>query len=272
MGRSAHDLEKSGIAARTIKPHDPAMAAYIFAGELPSRVPSIGRHVHRHWELVCYIEGEGVLTVGDQPIAFRPGTVVAQPPLIPHDEVSPGGFRCLYLGYVDGEPSATVPVCQEDEAHSLSSAMRLLIREDRLRAPGWERMTEHLLACILTWMRRWSASDRDPLIDRAETMLLDAWRDPTVTVAAIARDLGLSVDRLCRRYRAATGMTPRERLTHIRITKAKSLLAQGHGVAETAALVGFTDPFWFSRQFHRITGAPPRSVRRLAARPPRHGD
>lgn len=248
------------------------MALYRFAGEVPSRVPSVARHAHRHWELVCYVEGVGVLTVGDQPIAFRPGTIVAQSPQIPHDEVSAEGFRCLYLGYDDGEPGASVPVCHDDEANSLSSALRLLIREDRLRAPGWERTVEHLLACILTWVRRWSASDRDPLMDRAEALLLDGWRDPTVTVAAIAQDLGLSADRLCRRFRTATGMTPRERLTHIRITEAKSLLAQGHGVAETAALVGFTDPFWFSRQFHRITGAPPRSVRRLATRPPRQAD
>lgn len=239
------------------------MVAYRFAGEIPQRVPSIARHVHRHWELVCYVEGEGVLTVGQQPIAFRPGTVVAQPPGIAHCESAPSGFRCLYLGYDAPDPGPTAVHCQDDEAGSLATTLRLLIREDRLRAPGWEHTADHLLACILAWVRRWTAGDRDPLIERAEALLLDAWRDPDVTVAAIAHDLGLSADRFSRRFRAATGLTPRERLTHLRIAEAQSLLAQGHGVAETAALVGFRDPFWFSRQFHRLTGSAPRSVRRL---------
>jgi len=248
------------------------MAVFKFSGEVPLRVTQVDRHAHRHWELVCYVEGEGVLTVGDQAIPFRPGIVVAQPPGLPHHEIAPAGFRCLYLGYEDGLSGSVVRVCSDDEAGAIAQVLRLLIREDRLRGAAWEPTVDHLLACVLTWVRRWSASDRDPMIERAEQFLLDAWRDPDVTVAAIAADLGLSADRFTRRYRAATGMTPRDRLTRLRISEAQCLLAQGHGVAETAMLVGFNDPFWFSRQFHRLTGGPPRSVRRVGSRPPDRSD
>ena len=74
------------------------MADLIFAGVLAQRRTSFPAHTHEHWELICYIEGTGVLTVGDQRILFKPGTIVAQPPNVPHDEVAPGGYRCIFVG------------------------------------------------------------------------------------------------------------------------------------------------------------------------------
>jgi AraC-like DNA-binding protein len=235
------------------------MARHLFAGELSECVPAAPRHVHEHWELVCYVEGAGTITVGNDDIAFDTGMAIALPPHIPHAEVSPPGFRCLFLGYED--LPGTSPVIVRDVGGMLATTMRLLIREQRSGAADADAAVADLLAVILRWIRRWSGESADPLVRRAEELILGGWRDPAFSIGDLARDVGCSADRLTRRFRAATGVTPRERLTRLRIDEARSLLAQGHGVAETAALVGFNDPFWFSRQFHRLTGETPRDIR-----------
>ena len=48
----------------------------------------------------------------------------------------------------------------------------------------------------------------------------------------------------------------------------KRLLADGLSVSETAHLVGYADPAYFSRVFRRCVGTPPRAVGALAAKRP----
>lgn len=235
------------------------MARYHFAGELPESVANIPRHLHAHWEIVCYVEGSGHVTVGNDSFPFEVGTIIALPPHIPHGETALTHFRCLFLGYEDAP--GILPIKVHDVGDTVATALRLLIREQRSGAADADAAVADLLALILRWIRRWSDEPMDPLVRRAEELIQGAWRDPVFTIAALAHDVGCSADRLTRRFRAATGHSPRERLTRIRIDEARSLLAQGHGVAQTAALVGFNDSFWFSRQFHRLTGHAPSDLR-----------
>ena len=53
------------------------------------------------------------------------------------------------------------------------------------------------------------------------------------------------------------GISPKEYLTEVRMRRAKELLSLGYRVSECAAMVGYTDPFIFSRSFTRAVGVPP---------------
>jgi AraC-like DNA-binding protein len=77
------------------------------------------------------------------------------------------------------------------------------------------------------------------------------------TAPAIARALATS-SRSLQRHLADEGVTFRELLQEVRCDVAKSYLRSGtHTIAETAALLGFSDVTAFSRAFKRWTGTSP---------------
>jgi ABC-type Fe3+-hydroxamate transport system substrate-binding protein len=59
-------------------------------------------------------------------------------------------------------------------------------------------------------------------------------------------------------FRKLKGMSPSEWLTHARMEKAKTLLAQANGpILDIARKVGFPDPYHFSRRFKQTVGVAP---------------
>lgn len=68
----------------------------------------------------------------------------------------------------------------------------------------------------------------------------------------------LSGSYLCRIFKRATGTTVNRYITAKRITRARALLAEGHPVAETAALCGFGDYSNFLKAFTKSVGMSPK--------------
>lgn len=87
--------------------------------------------------------------------------------------------------------------------------------------------------------------------------LAGAW-----SLKRIARELGLNVSTLGRRFRAETGSSPMARLARLRIELVQALLISGASMADAAISAGFCDQFHCSRVFRRVTGMPPSAFRR----------
>ncbi|TDE94975.1 AraC family transcriptional regulator [Occultella glacieicola] len=88
-----------------------------------------------------------------------------------------------------------------------------------------------------------------------------------------ARALGLTEAQLRAAVLGATGLTPHAFVLATRLERAQSLLARtAAGVAEVARQVGYDDPAYFSRLFHRRVGMSPSAFREQESRrahPPR---
>ncbi len=78
------------------------------------------------------------------------------------------------------------------------------------------------------------------------------------TLAAIA---GLSRFHLLRLFRADTGIPPHAWLKHVRILRARRLLAEGQPIADVAAETGFADQSHLTRHFKALVGVTPGSYR-----------
>lgn len=77
---------------------------------------------------------------------------------------------------------------------------------------------------------------------------------------AAAHRMGYST--LRRRFKQATGYSPKEYVLRVRLSKAKELLAfTQQRVGEIARSVGFRDPYYFSRLFHQREGLSPELFR-----------
>ena len=232
------------------------MPDLLFAGIMHESKTGSPRHSHRCWEMVRYVEGSGTLTVGGRRIPFRPGTIMALPPDVPHEEDAPGGYRCYFVGYEGPKPRGAVPVCQDDEHGSFAAACGLLVRECWQKPSGWQATGEELVRLLQRYVERWSGAG-DDLVRQAEALLLEHLADPELRIATVAKRLGVHEEHLRRRFAAATGRSPRAHLSRLRMEAAGQLLAHGRGVAETAAACGFADPFHFSKAYHQATGKAP---------------
>jgi len=80
-----------------------------------------------------------------------------------------------------------------------------------------------------------------------------------LSIQSICAVFGISQTYLSRLFRKYEKMSFNEYLTEIRIEKAKQLIMENPGILikDVAALVGYSDQFYFSRVFRSITGVPP---------------
>jgi transcriptional regulator GlxA family with amidase domain len=109
----------------------------------------------------------------------------------------------------------------------------------------------------------------DQLIHRVQSFM-EAQLAAGVLVEELAAYASVSTRTLNRRFKTATGQTPRGYLQRIRIQAAKRLLeTTTDPVDDLRARVGYGDPTAFRRAFTQATGLGPRQYR-LKYGPPRH--
>lgn len=79
-----------------------------------------------------------------------------------------------------------------------------------------------------------------------------------ISIKDYANQCNMSCCWFIRSFRAYAGLTPQAYLTNIRITKAKELLNNHNfNISEIGEMVGYDNPFYFSRIFKQSTGIAP---------------
>lgn len=124
---------------------------------------------------------------------------------------------------------------------------------------GWDwRFASHFTSFAAEWMS--SREIGEGLLARVEQLveedLTRNWRVPE-----LARALNVSVSAFAHGFRAEVGDSPARWLSRKRMAYARRLLVS-HTATEVAEMLGFANPFHFSRVFKRMTGETPSSVRR----------
>jgi len=137
---------------------------------------------------------------------------------------------------------------------------------------GADRLTLEvaLAEAVATFARLGDATpEHSRPVRRAMEYLRGKLADP-ITLDDLASYASLDKFHLCRAFRAQIGMPPHSYLTHLRIQRAKELLARGMRASELAPHVGLYDQSQLTRHFRRIVGVTParygseQATRRLA--------
>lgn len=93
--------------------------------------------------------------------------------------------------------------------------------------------------------------------------LLREQREPSASIAELARQVQMSPFHFIRQFEAVFGATPHQFRIQTRVDAAKHLLATGHySVTEVCMEVGFSSLGSFSALFARRVGEPPSAYRR----------
>jgi AraC-like DNA-binding protein len=145
------------------------------------------------------------------------------------------------------------------------AALRDLLDRECTRSPVSPEVMAHLVEAFLIGASEHRACPRspsDPLVTRAlEQMRRELAR--RLSVAELARSVGLSRAAFARRFRAELGEPPERYLSRLRMQRAAELLGSTDaGLAAIAAEIGYGSEFAFSRAFKRCFGVSPSGYRR----------
>ena len=117
---------------------------------------------------------------------------------------------------------------------------------------------------LVDWSRQHFEPPRPQggLVPTARAYLEESYGDPDLSLDAVADHLRVSPDHLSRLLKEATGRSFVAFLNHLRMEKAKGLLADPRlRIAEVAERVGYRDQNYFCRHFKLETGVTPSAWR-----------
>lgn len=78
-----------------------------------------------------------------------------------------------------------------------------------------------------------------------------------IPLPKIAASLGYGYENFRKIFKTETGISPLQYTLDVKFHYAQRLLTEGMSVKETAAAVGYSDPYIFSKQFKKYIGQPP---------------
>ena len=242
------------------------------------------RHRQAAWIVAGTVAGTGQVVCNSLRVEVAPGDVYVIPPNLPFDETNTGAGPWQYVvllahttpqaPLVGGLPGA--PFVFRADFAFFDRFVQLPMRLNR-RAAGDDLMALGLTLELLGECRRQAEAQRtgrkvggkSAFVTRATAYLRERLRVP-VSLATVARHCHMSPSTFSHRFKAETGLTPMNWLARERMQVARRLLLEGRTASETAAELGFANPFHFSRVFRKIEGVPPSRFQRLS-RIPRGG-
>lgn len=221
------------------------------------RDTEVAPHDHEHTQLILYLTGEGVQTVGRHRRNARSGDLFVIPAGTPHGFALKERSRplCLVLDY-DVEDAGRVrsahrrlPPDTLNELHGLLA---------RLPAKGRLTLSDYptILAVVARLLEH---SPVSPPVER-ERGVFEKVRELLRTAAPlekVARAAGYHPDHLTRKLKTEAGLGLRALRNQLRLEAAEAALRAAPTIADAASRCGFEDPNYFTRWFRQQTGQAP---------------
>jgi AraC-like DNA-binding protein len=273
---------------------------YFWEGEWPANQVEPMRRIYET-ELVYATHGTYDLEIESKTYRMKAGMVALIPPAVWHESRSTGGLRvvrhCVHFEWQPGLPrpdwqlqafvgqpfhealvravpasvAPQLPLIRSiDGDPEVRQVLELCLGGLRRGHPLGGYLLWPLLMSLLAMTdperkKRAAPMQRHTHVTRAATQVRDYidihYREPHGY--EVYRELtGLSASHLCQAFKRLFGATPFAYLTDLRLSQAHRLLGtDSRGVAEIARAVGFHDPNYFARAFHRRFGCSPTEIR-----------
>lgn len=253
-------MHKNDIMAHGTELHDDRWHA--------ARATSYLSHDHPFWEIVLYTHGTGVATVDTREIAFRPGTIICNPPRTAHSERSPGGFQNVWVAIRELQTSVDIPVIHLYTDHPIFSIVPIMRDEQRLKRPASELILRNLFNTFMIYLNEHLAHDtHEQVVAQLARTITSNLENPSFELRAVYGELAMSADHVRRLFVQRMGCSPVHYLIQLRMERAKELLRMGFSVKETAYRVGLPDQYYFSRLFSRTQKQSPSEYRQNPPEP-----
>lgn len=235
-------------------------------GNSPYSMKKASLHSHNHWEIVLNLEGEGTSVIGDKEYKFYPGTIICQPPNIPHSKISDNKFKDIFIQVIDFvlPTNDAVPIFIDDEEKSFETLMLLALRIFHKKEPGYAAIADSLYEAMYQLMFSWSANKpKNDNVELFKNELIENFTNPEFQISNAMKKTSYCNDYFRRCFKKETGTTPISYLMNLRIEYARKLLKQKSNMKMTILDIslssGFYDSHYFSRVFKNMVGETPRN-------------
>lgn len=232
----------------------------LFAGhEACSPSHSFGPYVRDCYLIHFCIGGKGVLKNESGSYAvgagsffvIRPGEVTTYTA----DAVSP--WEYMWIAFrTEGEEYFTDGCSVYDTPSGIDDRLHSLLKNDQLSHEG-------CLGIIYDLVYRVSESEEsaggDEKIRRIRRYIKYNYMLP-ISVGSLAHDFGFERSYLYRMFKSKYGVGVKEYISSVRLERAEQFLRDGYSVKESAAMVGYTDEFNFSKAFKTRYGVSPSTL------------
>lgn len=227
--------------------------------------------------LWCVLDGVGTARAGDREIPLTPGACLLLPPgaalAAAHDPRCPLRVFHLHADFIgaagrklDGNSLAlpALPVPVNDLATFESLARQVVAGHGAGTLAGKLRcdLALRLMLLQIHEAGRVHPTRSDP---RFAAVLLAVKENPgrPWTVPDIAAQAGLSASQVARRIKEQTGRSPQAFVIRARVERAQLLMRESPlSLKQIAETLGYTDVYFFHRQFKAVTGLTPGQWRR----------
>ena len=247
---------------------------------LASPLYRVERHSYPGHDLLFCVDGAGSVRCGEKVFAVAAGQLAwidcAQPHAHWADPRAP--WELLWLR-IDGQPSrlfADALNVREGPVFTCPGDGKLfflpifaLLRQRPLAIDAALHEAVTSLTAGLFASRQPAAGEGKPLEEGVDSKLRPVLarlrRQPNRVwkVEELARLSGLSVPHFFRRFRQVVGSSPIDWIRRERVNQAKRQLIENDvPIRDIALALGYRDPFYFSRDFKKLTGLSPRQYRR----------
>jgi AraC-like DNA-binding protein len=239
----------------------------ILLGMSPQVYRQIHAHDHAAWEIVLNLQGTGYTNIGEKCYEFGPGSIICQPPNIPHTKFSEEGFIDVFIQKTSFPLSRFAedngPLIFQDDTDKSFETLILMAHKAYHAMNNNHKMlvdslSEAMDQLLISW-RNHDPEEKD--IDQLKNRLIESFTNPEFTASQLLAEGPYSNDHLRRRFKKSTGQTPVEYLTNLRIEYAKKLMSENsmlrYSIGEIGVMSGYYDSHYFSRIFKKKTGVTP---------------
>ena len=267
----ARTMRKRHISAhRSATADDRATGLWaVSAGHFVTPDAGIRRpHPNDFLALYC-VRGGGWFELGAHAFEIRPGRLFISLPDVPHGygSIPDIGWEIWWVHF-DGDLAhrlveltghhADRPVFELGLVKPLVAKFAAICKALRHQGPHGDLDATTALFALLLELRKHRSGSKQRL-DR----LVHVVEKHPGSIDAMAGAAGMSKYRFIRTFRSATGLTPWRFLTRRRINRAKQLLTDtALSIKEISYKLGFSDPNYFSRLFHKEAGVSAKEFRR----------
>lgn len=238
--------------------------------------------IHGYYNLWIALRGSGTMRVDGLEFPITPGTAFVLAPGqsvdAGHDPADPIHNLAVHFHALDSRgrsvaprefPLAGVKISDSILVESTGRALaRLYGGNGKDTAPCADAWA---YALVLQIIRDTHEPRRDPM-DECILRIAERIRAHPArpaSIHALAAEAGLSRVQFTRRFYRVTGMPPNRFVIHRRIERAVHLIEHSPlKLADIAETLGYSDLYFFSRQFKAVKGFPPSRLRRVKATRP----
>lgn len=237
----------------------------VYEGSMDRGVIDNSRKKRHSDALVFFLFGSTEYIFEDKSFTVREGSVVFLPKSSSYKMNV--HCRCDYVvADFDFEPSDAVR--SADVFNNLSSVggdFEKLFHTWH-RAEAWSKCDAYsqlyriYASCLRSQSRGYSRAGE--LYSSAMKYIVENYSSPLLSVSDIAKNIGITEVHLRRIFNSRAATSPMRYVNSLRLDKAKNMLLESNcTVSEIAALSGFCDPYYFSREFKKRIGISPSEFR-----------